>query len=81
MTNSQSKTEGVLAPDINVENWPGMSFAGHDPPVGARALIAGGLRLLKGKAEGDRANHEPVSPTWRNVEAVITRDLRSGATY
>ena len=54
------ENEGV-APDIDVENWPGDVIAGHDPQL--ERAVAEAMRQLK-EHPVDRATKEPPSPTW-----------------
>ena len=54
------ENEGV-APDIDVENWPGDVIAGRDPQL--ERAVAEAMRMLKANPV-DRASKEPASPTW-----------------
>ena len=54
------ENEGV-APDIEVENWPKETIAGHDAQL--ERAVAEAMRMLREKPT-DRMRTEPPGPTW-----------------
>ena len=51
----------VVAPDIDVENWPKDVIAGRDPQL--ERAVEEAMRLLK-VHPANRMNKEPAPPTW-----------------